>query len=650
MLIERESDLPNLQGARRVAIDLETRDPNLLSEGPGDIRGDGHVAGIAVAVEDGPAVYVPIGHEAGHNLSVGPVVRWLRDLVDQPHLEVTGANSAAYDRGWLAAMGVRFRDDAKMLDTQLAEPLIDEQASSYSLNALAAKYLGEHKDEEAMYKWLAAKFGGRPTRRAQAKNIWRAPPEVVHDYGIGDVILPLRILREQEKVIRDQGLEEVWALEQDIAHATFYMRQRGVRVDLTRAEQLAERLSADAKKAQRHLGKEVSVWAQNDLAALYDRAGIEYLRTPERLNDKGLTTGGNPSFPQAWLKKRAEGGCRLSQDILNIRKAEKAVGTFVRGYVLERHVNGRVHAMFNQLRTDEGTGTVSGRFSSSNPNLQNIPARDPELGPLIRGLFVPDDDCDWVKHDYAQIEPRLTLHYAPGPVAERVREKYRRDPTIDCYLALLEEAPDGITRTIIKTVWLGLLYGMGKAKLAGDLGVTPDEADHLIRVFHDVAPYVKSLKRGVETRAKRRGYIHTLSGRRARFEYWEPAKFELAKGFQALPTRAEVVEWLKENGHSERRVKRAWVHKALNRLIQGGAADIMKQALAQQWRSGVWDVLGAPLVTVHDENDWSVPRTAEGREAIAEARRIMTHAVELRLPLYVDEEIGPNWGDVKEVK
>lgn len=649
MLIERESDLPNLRGAKRIAIDLETRDPNLLSNGPGDIRGDGHVAGIAVAVENGPAVYVPIGHETGHNLSMEPVGRWLRDIVDQPHLEVTGANSSAYDRGWLATIGVRFRDDAKMLDVQLAEPLIDEQSSSYSLNNLAAKYLGEHKDDEAMNKWLASKFGGRPTRRAQAKNIWRAPPEVVHDYGIGDVVLPLRILREQEKVIRDQGLEEVWALEQDIAHVTFHMRQRGVRVDLEQADRLANQLMEDSKKAQSRLGKSVSVWAQNDLAELYDRAGIEYPRTPERLNDKGQTTGNNPSFPQAWLKQKSAEGCKLSNDILNIRKAQKAVGTFVKGYVLEQQVNGRVHAMFNQLRTDEG-GTVSGRFSSSNPNLQNIPARDPELGPLIRGLFIPDEGCDWVKHDYAQIEPRLTMHYAPGQVAERVREKYRQDPTIDCYMALLEEAPDGITRSIIKTVWLGLLYGMGKPKLAGDLGVTTDEADHLIRVFHSVAPYVKSLKRGVETRAKRRGYIHTLSGRRARFEFWEPAKFELAKGFEAKRTRAEVVEHLKEIGSSERRVKRAWVHKSLNRLIQGGAADIMKQALAQQWRSGVWDVLGAPLVTVHDENDWSVPRTAEGREAITEARRIMTNAVELRLPLYVDEEIGPNWGDVKEVK
>ncbi len=649
MLVRNGSDLPDIRGARRVAIDLETRDPNLLSSGPGDIRGDGHVAGIALAVEDGPAVYVPIGHESGGNLPAGPVVRWLRDIFDQPNLEITGANSAAYDRAWLATLGVNFRDDAHMLDVQLAEPLIDEQANSYSLNALAEKYFGEHKDEAELYEWLAAKFGGRATRRAQAKNIWRAPPEVVHDYAISDVLLPLRILRAQENVIRDQQLGSVWALERDVAHVTFHMRQRGVRVDVDKAERLADRLMSDAKKAQRKLGKNVGVWAANSLAELYDHHGIEYPRTPERINAKGKTTGGNPSFKQDWLKAKADSGCSVSADVLKIRKAEKAVGTFVRGYVLESHVNGRVHSMFNQLRTDEGTGTVSGRFSSSAPNLQNIPARDPELGPLIRGLFIPEDGCEWVKHDYAQIEPRLTLHYATGPVAERVREAYRQDPTIDCYRALLAEAPDGITRTIIKAVWLGLLYGMGKPKLAASMGVLVNESDHLIKVFHNVAPYVKSLKRGVETRAKRRGYIHTLSGRRARFEYWEPASFELSRDFEDMPTRAAVIEWLKQNGHDERRARRAWIHKALNRLIQGGAADIMKKALVKQWRSGVWDVLGSPLVTVHDENDWSRPKTQAGYEACAEARRIMTEAVELRLPLHVDEEVGPNWGDVKEV-
>lgn len=292
--------------------------------------------------------------------------------------------------------------------------------------------------------------------------------------------------------------------------------------------------------------------------------------------------------------------------------------------------------------------------SSSDPNLQNIPARDPELGPLLRGLWLPEEGEDWEAQDYAQVEPRLTLHYAPGPEAERIREQYRRDPTIDCYLALLAEAPDDVTRKVIKTIWLGLLYGMGLAKLAGDLNVDEKTARHLIETFNRAAPYVKRLKRGVTNKAKRAGFVHTLSGRRARFEFWEPADWDTRKElqdaglFKLTKDRQAVVELLRNHDYQPR-VQRAWMHKVLNRLIQGGAADIMKRAMVAQWEDGIWDVLGCPLVTVHDENGWSVPRTAGGREAAAEAARVMATSTELRLPLHVDRERGPTWGQVEEL-
>lgn len=644
MLIQSPSELPDLSASRRLAIDLETRDPNLKTMGQGDLREDGHVAGIAVAVEDGPAIYAPIGHGMGKNLAPGPVIRWMRDLLDRPNLEITGARFHVYDRAWLKTLGIEVRDDALLMDTQIAEPLIDEQAMSYDLNSVASRYLGVTKDEQDLYQWLADRFGGRPTRNIQAPNIWRAPPEVVHDYAISDVRLPLQILRRQEQELRAQDLDEIWRLELDVAHVTFHMRQRGVRIDLEKTERLIDYLEDRARQAKKRRGRELSVWSQNDLAALYDKERIEYPRTPERINKKGLLIGGTPSFPQLWLAQRAKQGCELSEDILAIRQTEKAVGTFLRGYLLEKHIRGRVHAEFNQLKGDDG-GTVTGRFSCANPNLQNIPTRTEE-GNLIRGLFVAEEEELWYKHDYAQIEPRLTLHYAPGPLAEEIRRRYWLDPSLDSYQALLDEAPDQITRKVIKTIWLGLLYGMGRNKLAVDLGVGEAEADHLIQMFHEVAPYVKSLKKKVENRAKRRGYIHTILGRRARFNSWEPADFNLSKEFNS-PARGEVVAWLKERGHSIR-VRRSWTHKSLNRLIQGGSADIMKRAMVRQWREGVWDVLGPPLVTVHDENDWSVPQTREGLEAIGEAKRIMAEAVQLRIPLYVDEEKGPNWGEVKE--
>lgn len=635
MLIEHEGDLPDLTAAHRVAVDIETNDPRLKTHGPGDVRRDGYIAGVAVAVDDGPAVYASLRHPDSPSLDRDAVTRWLRDTLGRPGIEITGANVNQYDRGWLwNDLGVAFHPTSRVMDVQIVEPLLDEHAKSYALDALAKRWLGPDvgKDDAELYQHLAQHFGGRPTRKAQGGRIHRAPARIVAPYAVSDVRLPLQILPRQLAEIERQGLNEVLRLELDDAHVVYLMRQRGVPVDLEATSIVAERLNEEAASARRRLG-DASVWAPHDLVPLLESEGVEVPKT-ER---------GNPSMTAAWLKDQRDRGSRVAEDILTVRRADKAVGTFIDGHIRGYATGGRVHAQYNQLRGDE-FGTVSGRFSSSNPNLQQIPARDPELGPLIRGLFRPEPGEWWYSHDYSQIEPRLALHYAD---AGNVRALYHDNPELDCYTALMETAPE-LDRKTIKSIWLGLMYRMGLEKLAADLKTSKSAAQGLIDTFHMAAPYIRDLMKKAERKASRRGYLVTLSGRRARFPFWQPAEWELSKSYKPRLDRQQLLDELTYDGVTDRRLKRAYTHKALNRLIQGGAADIMKYAMAQQWRAGIYDVLGPPLVTVHDELGWSVPDTREGLEAVAEARRIQTEAVSLRIPLHVDEAAGRSWGEAAD--
>lgn len=291
---------------------------------------------------------------------------------------------------------------------------------------------------------------------------------------------------------------------------------------------------------------------------------------------------------------------------------EKAVNPFIESYILGATHNGRVHCQFHPLRSDE-YGTVSGRFSSSNPNLQNIPARDPVLGPLLRSFFIPEEECTWKRADYSQIEYRLLAHYAVGPGAEAIRERYRTDPSTDFHEMTMhmvhEQTGVELGRKPSKNLNFGLVYGMGRDKTTRSLGVSQDLGERLYDAYFEAMPSVKRTYKSAERLARRRGFIKTLLGRRRRFE--------------------------KEEG----------THKALNACLQGGAADIMKKAMVDCYRAGVFDATGIPHLTVHDELDWSDDGSPRAAEGFAEAERIMTQCVQLRVPLMVDISSGAHWGE-----
>jgi len=335
--------------------------------------------------------------------------------------------------------------------------------------------------------------------------------------------------------------------------------------------------------------------------------------------------------------------------IVKARSNDKIAGTFIQSYILESHINGRLHCMFNQLKSDEG-GTVSGRFSSSGPNLQNIPARDPILGPLMRSMFIPEEGMRWGSLDWSQIEYRLLVHYASitkGIDATEAVRMYRTDPKTDFHSMASEIT--GVPRKQAKNVNFGVVYGMGVPKLAADLGMTIDEAKGVMAQFQENAPFMRGMLDLCSNRAAAKGEIKTILGRKRRFDVWECKYFDkdTQKVESAFVQQNNLDEWTSDNEKRMRgEPRRAFTHKALNALLQGSAADLMKKAMVQMWDAGIFDVL-VPHLTVHDEFNSSVPDTKEGMDAFGEMRHIMETAIELDIPVLADGEIGSNWDEAK---
>jgi DNA polymerase I-like protein with 3'-5' exonuclease and polymerase domains len=296
----------------------------------------------------------------------------------------------------------------------------------------------------------------------------------------------------------------------------------------------------------------------------------------------------------------------LVKQIARAREINKSHTTFI-DTILKHSHKGRIHAEINQLRSDQG-GTVTGRFSYSNPNLQQIPARNKELGPMIRSLFLPEEGHTWGCFDYSQQEPRLVVHYAALQnmyAVGDVLEAYK-DGDADFHEIVADMAD--IPRSQAKTINLGLFYGMGKNKLQAELGVNKERANDLFKQYHARVPFVKQLMDSVMARAQDRGKVRTLLGRLCRFHLWEPNQFGIHK---PLPHDAALAE----HGPG---IRRAYTYKALNRLIQGSAADMTKKAMIELHKEGI-----TPHIQVHDELDISVSDNAD------KIKDIMESAVEL---------------------
>ena len=603
------NEFKDLSGYPEIAIDLETRDEGINNGlGAGWATNNGNIIGFAVAVE-GWQGYFPFNHFGGGNLIPDQVKQYMKDVCALPSVKIF--HNAQYDVGWLQAEGIKVKGE--IVDTMIAAALINENRWSFSLNALAIDYLGEVKAESDL-KEAAAAHG------VDAKGeMWKLPAEHVGHYAEQDARLTLLLWQRFKHEIRQQSLETIWELEKNLLPTLIKMRQNGIHVNLEKAEALklefAEQEKTTLQQIKKLTGKDIDIWAARQIAEAFDKLKIEYPRT-EKTNE--------PSFTQNFLFNSPH---EISKLIVQAREINKFHNTFLTGITKYQH-KGKIHAEINQLRSDNG-GTVSGRLSMSNPNLQQLPARNKDFAPKIRGLFMPVPGCQWGSFDYSQQEPRLVVHYASSigegyEGSQELVEAYA-NASADFHQTVADLV--GIDRKAAKTIGLGLMYGMGKNKLANSLGLDREEGDKIIAKYNRKVPFVKLLSDRCMKKADEEGVIRTKKGRKCRFDEWEPKDWGL---WTTETWENAVAKYGKDN------IKRAKTYKALNRLIQGSAADQTKLAIVECAKEGY-----VPKLQIHDELCFDV-ETEEDEQKI---KTIMENCMELKVPSVVDVAIGSNWGE-----
>jgi len=615
------SDLPSWKDAKRVAIDLETKDPLLRKLGPG-IRRGGKIIGVSFAIEGQRAYYLPFGHLRG-NLDEYTVKRYLNDQLRNSKVEMVGAN-LSYDLDYLLEWGLDVFNVTRWLDIQVAEPLLDENQMKYSLDDVARRHGIPGKDE-SLLESVAMEWGLNPK-----SEMYQLPSEFVGPYAEQDVLLPLSLFSKQEKLVEKQGLTDIFNLETELLPMLVGMRRKGVRIDHDRIEEIQkwtiEQERGILGRMKTRTGIQVDVGGCMKTGPLVKMLEEDGVKIPK-------SKTGKPSIVAEWLESIDS---PLGMMIREARKFSKN-REFLSSWQ-EHSVGDRVHCTLNQLKSiradGEKIGTVTGRISSSNFNLQQIPGRDPWLGPLLRSCFLPDEGSRWASCDFAAQEPRMTIHYAAlqglKGAAEAV-DYYLDDPNADHHGVMATmiwgSGFTKIQRKRAKELFLGLAYGMGQAKLCRKLGlptewvwserwnrqmeIAGEEGQRILSEFNDKVPFIKKLSYRVKKAADKRGYIRTLKGRHCHFDF-------------------DKVE-----------EKREFTYKALNKLIQGSCADMTKLALMNCMKAG-----HNVQLQVHDELCASVRDEKEAKEI----GRIMEECVTLELPMAVDVEMGESWGDSMECK
>jgi DNA polymerase I-like protein with 3'-5' exonuclease and polymerase domains len=425
------------------------------------------------------------------------------------------------------------------------------------------------------------------------------------------------------------------------------MKFKGVKIDVAKAilfgRHLKKRRDQIIKAIESITTVRVDIWAAASIKKLLDHLCIkDYKVTPKSKM---------PQLPKDYLRTHNNKCLRM---IAKAREYDKAVNTFIDG-LLEYVHEGRIHADINQIRSDTG-GTVTGRFSMSNPNLQQIPAKG-YIGGKMRELFIPEDGCKWASFDYSQQEPRIVVHYAIKlglPGTETLQEEFDRDDA-DFHQIVADMA--NISRKQAKTINLGLFYGMGKIKLQKELGLDQKQAKELFNEYHGRVPFVRQLSQELIAFAKENKLLFTLHDRFCRFDKWETTNKEWnpeINRFNEVPLyteqqareafKAEMLDKYKENkidpnymDYFERYYTPAFTYKALNRLIQGSAADMTKKAMVDLHEKGI-----VPHIQIHDELCFSI--TDHEPELI---KSVMEQTIPLEVKNKVDFESGPNWGTIK---
>jgi DNA polymerase I-like protein with 3'-5' exonuclease and polymerase domains len=612
-------DFPDLSKYDEIAIDLETKDPDLKTKGSSSMRGQGDVVGIAIAVRDWSGYY-PIAHESGPNMERKKVLGWFADVLKTKADKIF--HNAIYDMCWIHRLGLTVH--GTVVDTMIMTSLVDENRFRYDLNSVAQFYTGMGKNESALQE-AAKEWGVDPKAE-----MYKLPAMYVGEYAERDAEVTLALWQELKKEIEHQDLQSIVEVEQKVFPCILDMKIKGVRVSESQVDQLDHQLKKSYDKYIKRINDDTGiypeVWAAKSIELVCNKLGIDDFDRTEKTQ--------KPSFTKNYLKNHKHPVLRA---IASARELDKLKNTFlesIKNYVY----NGRIHADIHQLKGDFG-GTITGRLSYSNPNLQQLPNYS-NIGKGIRSIFMPEEGHRWGCFDYSQQEPRLVVHYALATlgttgvqsIADKYDEAGENPDDLEIQKAadfhsMVAEIAD-IDRGQAKTINLGLFYGMGKAKLQAQLGVTDQVARNLLATYHNKVPFVKQLIHHTMDRAQQRGWIRTILGRKCRFNMWEPATFGMHKPQTFEDASME---------HGSRNIKRAFTYKALNKLIQGSAADMTKQAMINLREAGI-----TPMIQIHDELNVSY----ENEQGADKIKEIMEQAVPLKVPNKVDFEDGECWGDI----
>lgn len=652
-------------------LDLETHDPFLTDKGASWVYGEGKI--IVTGLYDAQTgVKKALDGNGG---------RHVKNILLDPEAVAAGAN-IQYDLGWLCYEHSLKAEDIKcsLVDIAVAEASIDEY-QPYSLDALAWKYLKEHKGAEAL-KMICGRLGLKGDFRKHLKKLWDdGYKDEIRGYVVSDADQPVRIWQEQKKVLPPESIDAV-ITNFKLIRIVLGMKQRGVRINMKKRRQNYEFLKGIQEKLRAEFeavyGK-INFNSPKQLAELFDRWHIPYRRkirikgwegekpfeggelwdqrkslketfngvrvqkgllvlytanqysgrTVDDLRRIGYEVTCNPNIDKKWLDA-VKNTHRAAKAVVDLKQVTSIIDKFL-GPKFDRFIvrhgpdNCRIHADFNIVGARQ-----TGRFSSANPNLQQVPsktvlfAKTPDeikLYKLCRETIIPDEGCLMGKADYSGQENRLMAHFAFGEGAEEVRRKYNENPELDFHeyigeiSGLYDEYGPEIGRKHAKNCSFGLGYGMQITTMCETFGWKKEEAERITKLYHEAAPFVKATMDKASDIIVKRGYIKTLAGRHCHLR--------------------------KYNGKADTRS----AYKGFNKLIQGSASDMIKKAAVMLDERGLLDLF--PLyLTVHDELDYGIPKTVSAVMRLPEIQDVMEHTFPISVPIRVDPEIGPDWGRV----
>ncbi len=595
--------LKRLSSADKVVIDVETSGLDWKNN---------YIVGYVFTFSSNPndSYYIPVRHRSNNLYDFLPPedasIEGIKTL-NKIHPFEMDINSIFKERN-IHLIGHNLAFDLKFLhkhriditkctfeDTMINAGLINEYRSSYSLENCCIDAGVQPKKGHELYQYLKGKFGGPDTSKQMA-NFWLldGEDEMGVEYAKGDGTSTYQLWEKQQDDLDKQDLRQVWLLENKVIRVLHRIVTRGVNIDENRLDKVANQTTRKLEEAKSNLPLDLNIRSGAQMKSLFDSAGVI---------DYPVTDKGNPSFAESWLLTND-----LGRKIVAARKYGNLINSFINPMYAYIH-QGRIHTEFNQSRSDQ-YGTITGRLSSSRPNMQQVPKRNVELGKLFRSVFIPDEGMIWGSVDYSQCEPRLLAHYSKCKV---LLSGYLSNPPIDAHTAVAKAA--GIDRDAGKRLNQGLLTGMGKAKLIAELGVSEAQGEKIWDDYFKSMPEIKILQRTAASKMKITGFVKSILGRRAR-----------------LDTRTHDMSY-----------------KAVNRLLQCGNADIIKKAMVDidNYLESEGDQVHM-LLSIHDSIDFQFYE--DNRPQFERALEIMQdfgpdRGVSLLVPMDVDVGEGKNWAE-----